>query len=78
MMLSLTYRRVLAVVLGFSAFMGISLLVAFVVGMVSPQSEACVRQCVAHGKVGVLVYKGPASPKPRNSLYDVFTECQCR
>jgi hypothetical protein len=78
MKLSRNARRAVAVVLGFSAFIGVSQLVAYLVGMVPSQAEACASQCAAQGKVGALVYKGPASPKPRNSLYDAFNECQCQ
>jgi len=78
MKLSLNARRSVAVVLGFSALVGVSLLIAFLSGMVPSKAEACARQCASHGKVGALVYSGPASPKPRNALYNAFNECQCQ
>jgi hypothetical protein len=74
---SLNVRRTVAVVLGFAAFIGVSLVVSLVVGLVPTQAQACHRQCAVRGKAGVLVYKGPASPK-RNLLYDPFSVCECR
>lgn len=70
-------RRPIAVALGFLAFIAVSLLVAYLVGLRPTQAEACQRQCASAGKAGVLVYKGPPSSK-RNPLYDPFSECECR
>jgi hypothetical protein len=78
MKLSNNLRPVVIVVLGFSAFIAVSLLFVLLLGQVPTQGEACQRECAAHGKAGILAYKGPPSAKPRNRLYDPFSKCECR
>ena len=74
---SLEIRRAAVVGLGFLAFIALSLLAAYLAGLVPTQGMACQLECASKGKAGVLVAKGPASPK-HNPLYEVFSECECR
>ncbi|MBX3608345.1 MAG: hypothetical protein KF871_00500 [Hydrogenophaga sp.] len=78
MKLSINVRRLVAVTIGFAAFMAVSLLVVYLVSLRPTQAQECEQKCTIAGKAGMLLYKGPPSSKDRNPLYDSFSECECR
>jgi hypothetical protein len=70
------FSRGMAVALGFSVFVGISLVAALVLGRSPSPQKACTERCAAIGKQGNLHYNGPATPK--STYKEAHSECQCK
>ena len=70
------HRRLAIVSLGFGAFIVASLIVGYYFSLVPSPSEACEQKCASAGKVGRLIYSGPATPK---QVYkEANSECRCQ
>ena len=66
----------LQIAIGFILIMGVSLLGSYFFGKFPSPQEACEKKCREIGKIGDLVYEGPATPK---QLYkDTHSTCRCQ
>jgi len=74
--LSASQRRSIAVLLGFCAFVAVSLVVAYGLSWLPSPQQTCTKQCSASGRAGTLVYSGPATPK--DFYKEANSTCKCQ
>ena len=74
--LSLSQRRLIAVLLGFFAFVTVSLVLAYGLSRFPSPQHACTKQCSASGRSGTLVYSGPATSK--DFYREANSTCSCQ
>ena len=72
----MSQRRLIAVLLGFFAFVAVSLVVAYSLSWFPSPQQACTKQCSVSGRSGTLVYSGPATSK--DFYKEANSTCSCQ